>query len=51
MQDAVAALETLGFRGADARQAVDEIVASEPGRAFSSEALIRQALARMSGQK
>lgn len=51
MQDAVAALETLGFRGADAKRTVEEIVAAEPAREFSSESLIRQALARMSGQK
>ena len=51
IQDAVSALETLGFRGADAKRVVDEIIAAEPDKKFTSEALIRRALGIMSGQK
>ena len=46
-KDAVAALETLGFKRDDAQSAIQALLAEKPD--LSSESLIRQALARMSG--
>ncbi|MGN0867349.1 MAG: Holliday junction branch migration protein RuvA [Oligosphaeraceae bacterium] len=46
-QDAVKALETLGFRHEDARRAVEALLAESPdGEQLSSSSLIRRALAR-----
>lgn len=43
--DAIAALETLGFKHDDARSAVEQILAASPESAASSSTLIRKALA------
>ena len=48
-QDAVKALETLGYRHEDARRAVEALLAESPDSELSSSSLIRRALARFRG--
>lgn len=45
--DAVAALETLGFKADLARKAVDAVLAEQPGSPGTAENLIRKALQRL----
>ena len=51
VKDAIAALETLGFRHEDANKAIEQVLSAMPEAASSSSTLIRKALAAINAAK
>ncbi len=51
VKDAIAALETLGFKHDDANKAIEQVLSATPDAANSSSTLIRKALAAINAAK
>ena len=51
VKDAIAALETLGFKHDDANKAIEQVLSAAPDAANSSSTLIRKALAAINAAK